>query len=384
MEMPMARIETIDAGFYRIPLPVILSDSTHGEIKAFELLTLRVRDSDGAEGVGYTYTVGRNGGAIADILRREMPDLIKGREADDTEAIWQHVWWGLHYGGRGGPVVLALSALDIALWDLKARRGRLPLWRLLGGFDRRVPCYAGGIDLDLSVEALLKETDDNLSKGFRAIKMKVGRPDLASDVARVRAMRKHLGDGFPLMADANMKWTVEEAIRAARALLPYDLFWLEEPTIPDDIAGHARILSSGGVPIAAGENLRTLWEFKNYIAAGAVSYPEPDVTNCGGVTSFMKIARLADGFNLPVTSPTVRMTSPYTCSRPARTGPIWKLTGSAWTATSRIHWCLKTAWRSRRRARAMASILTGRGWRSVLRERAASSQSMQGRAPGKC
>ena len=298
----MARIETIDAGFYRIPLPVILSDSTHGEIKAFELLTLRVRDSDGAEGVGYTYTVGRNGGAIADILRREMPDLIKGRDADDTEAIWQHVWWGLHYGGRGGPVVLALSALDIALWDLKARRAKLPLWRLLGGFDRRVPCYAGGIDLDLSVEALLKQTDDNLSNGFRAIKMKVGRPDLASDVARVRAMRKHLGDGFPLMADANMKWTVEEAIRAARALQPYDLFWLEEPTIPDDIAGHARILASGGVPIAAGENLRTLWEFKSYIAAGAVSYPEPDVTNCGGVTSFMKIARLAEAFNLPVTS----------------------------------------------------------------------------------
>ena len=115
-------------------------------------------------------------------------------------------------------------------------------------------------------------------------------------------MRKHLGDGFPLMADANMKWTVEEAIRAARALQPYDLTWLEEPIIPDDIAGHARIMAAGGVPIAAGENLRSLWEFKNYIAAGAVSYPEPDVTNCGGVTAFMKIARLAEAFNLPVTS----------------------------------------------------------------------------------
>jgi L-alanine-DL-glutamate epimerase-like enolase superfamily enzyme len=178
----------------------------------------------------------------------------------------------------------------------------LPIWRLLGGFDARVPCYAGGIDLDLPVEALLRQTDDNLGKGFRAIKMKVGRPDLASDVARVKAMRKHLGEGFPLMADANMKWTVEEAIRAARALQPYDLTWLEEPIIPDDVAGHARILASGGVPIAAGENLRSLWEFKNYIAAGAVSYPEPDVTNCGGVTSFMKIARLAEAFNLPVTS----------------------------------------------------------------------------------
>ena len=298
----MARIETTETGLYRIPLPTPLSDSTHGEIKAFELVTCRVRDADGAEGVGYTYTVGRSGGAIADILGKEIPGLIEDREADDTEAIWHHVWWGLHYGGRGGAAVLALSALDIALWDLKARRANLPLFRLLGGFDARVPCYAGGIDLDLSLEALLKQTDDNLAKGFRAIKMKVGRPDLASDVARVQAMRKHLGDGFPLMADANMKWTVEEAIRAARALQPCDLTWLEEPIIPDDVAGHARILSAGGVPIAAGENLRSLWEFKNYIAAGAVSYPEPDVTNCGGVTSFMKIARLAEAFNLPVTS----------------------------------------------------------------------------------
>jgi L-alanine-DL-glutamate epimerase-like enolase superfamily enzyme len=298
----MAVIKNVETGFYRIPLSVTLSDSTHGEIKAFELITVRVHDADGAEGVGYTYTVGRNGGAIADILRREIAELVADAEADDIERIWHRLWWGLHYGGRGGACVLALSALDIALWDLKARRAALPLWRLLGGFDCRVPCYAGGIDLDLSVEALLRQTDENLGKGFRAIKMKVGRADLASDVARVKAMRAHLGEGFPLMADANMKWSVEEAIRAARALQAYDLTWLEEPTIPDDVMGHARILTQGGIPIAAGENLRTLWEFKNYIAAGAVSYPEPDVTNCGGVTSFMKIARLAEAFNLPLTS----------------------------------------------------------------------------------
>jgi L-alanine-DL-glutamate epimerase-like enolase superfamily enzyme len=298
----MALIKKVETGFYRIPLSVTLTDSTHGEMKAFELITIRLRDSEGAEGVGYTYTVGRNGGAVADILRREIPELIEDQEADDTEAMWQRIWWTLHYGGRGGPSVLALSALDIALWDLKARRANLPLWRLLGGFDRSVPCYAGGIDLDLSIEDLLKQTDDNLGKGFRAIKMKVGRPDLASDVARVRAMRDHLGEGFPLMADANMKWTVEAAIRAAKAFQPFDLIWLEEPTIPDDVPGHRRILAQGGVAIAAGENLRTLWEFKDYIVSDAVSYPEPDVTNCGGVTSFMKIARLAEAFNLPVTS----------------------------------------------------------------------------------
>ncbi|HEX2113580.1 MAG TPA: mandelate racemase/muconate lactonizing enzyme family protein [Alphaproteobacteria bacterium] len=298
----MARIAAVEAGFYRIPLPVVLTDSTHGDMRAFELNTVRVRDADGAEGVGYTFTVGRNGAAIDAILAREFTEIMAGEEADEIERLWHKAWWALHYGGRGGPTVLALSAFDMALWDLKARRANLPLWNFLGGYDPRVPCYAGGIDLELPLDALLRQTDDNLARGFQAIKMKVGRADLRQDVERVSKMREHLGAGFPLMVDANMKWSVDGAIRAARALRPFDLVWLEEPTIPDDPAGHARIVREGGMPVAAGENLRSLWEFKTYIAGGAVTYPEPDVTNCGGVTAFMKIARLAEAFNLPVTS----------------------------------------------------------------------------------
>jgi L-alanine-DL-glutamate epimerase-like enolase superfamily enzyme len=298
----VAKLTAIEPGFYRIPLPVVLSDSTHGEMRAFELNTVRLRDADGAEGVGYTFTVGRNGAAVDAVLSREITELMAGQDADAIEWLWQKAWWALHYGGRGGPTVLALSAFDMALWDLKARRAGLPLWRLLGGYDPRVPCYAGGIDLDLPLDALLRQTDGNLAKGFRAIKMKVGRKNLFEDVERVARMRDHLGQGFPLMVDANMKWGVDEAIRAARALQPFDLTWLEEPTIPDDPAGHARIVREGGLPIAAGENLRTLWEFKLYVAGGGVTYPEPDVTNCGGVTPFMKIAHLAEAFNLPVTS----------------------------------------------------------------------------------
>jgi L-alanine-DL-glutamate epimerase-like enolase superfamily enzyme len=298
----MAKLAAIDSGFYRIPLSTVLTDSTHGQMRAFELNTVRLKDSDGAEGSGYTFTVGRNGGAIDAVLTREMPELFVGEEADEIERLWRKAWWALHYGGRGGPTVLALSAFDMALWDLKARRARLPLWNFLGGFDPKVPCYAGGIDLDLPLDKLLRQTDDNLAKGFRAIKMKVGRDRLSEDVARVKAMRNHLGDGFPLMADANMKWSVDDAIRAARAFQPFDLTWLEEPTVPEDPEGHARIVREGGVPIAAGENLRTLWEFKHYIGCGGVTFPEPDVTNCGGVTSFMKIAHLAEAFNLPVTS----------------------------------------------------------------------------------
>ncbi len=132
--------------------------------------------------------------------------------------------------------------------------------------------------------------------------MKVGRKNLREDVERVRAMRAHLGADFPLMVDANMQWSVDEAIRACRALAEFQLVWVEEPTIPDDVAGHARIVRDGGMPIATGENLHTLYEFKQMIAAGGVTFPEPDVTNCGGITVFMKVAHLAEAFNLPLTS----------------------------------------------------------------------------------
>ena len=298
----MAAIAAVAASAFRIPLPTVLTDSMHGTMLDFELITARVRDADGAEGVGYTFTVGRNGRAVLSVLRDEIAEIVAGADAELIEALWQKIWWATHYGGRGGPTVLALSAFDMALWDLKARRADLPLWRLLGGNDPRVPCYAGGIDLELPLDELLQQTDDNLARGFRAIKMKVGRPALAQDVERVAAMRRHLGDGFPLMADANMKWSADQAIRAARAFAPHDLTWLEEPIPPDDMAAHARVLRDGGVPIAAGENLRTLWDFRHLIASGGVTYPEPDVTNCGGVTPFMKIAHLAEAFGLPVTS----------------------------------------------------------------------------------
>jgi len=295
-------IRDVHADHYVIPLPTALSDSTHGTIEGFELVTVRVRDADGAEGVGYTYTVGTGGAAVHALVVRDLAPRLQGRDAERVEELWQAMWWALHYGGRGGFAALAISAVDIALWDLRARRQRVPLWRLLGGFEPRVPCYAGGIDLDFSLDALLKQTDDNLARGFRAIKMKVGRPSLREDVERVRAMRAHLGAEFPLMVDANMRWSVDEAIRAARALAPLEPVWLEEPTIPDDVPGHARIVRDGGLPVAAGENLHTLHEFRALIDAGGVTFPEPDVTSCGGVTTFIKVCHLAEAYNLPVTS----------------------------------------------------------------------------------
>lgn len=295
-------IAALEVGLYRIPLPTVLSDSTHGDITHFELVTVRLRARDGAEGVGYTYTVGAGGAAIRSLVARDLTPVLVGEDETRIEALWTRMWWRLHYVGRGGPASFAISAVDIALWDLMARRHGTPLWRLLGGHDPRVRAYAGGIDLQFSLDRLLEQTEENVKKGFRAIKMKVGRPRLADDVARVGAVRELLGPDTPLMVDANMRWSADEAIRASRALAAHDLFWLEEPTIPEDVAGHVRVLREGALPVAAGENLHTLSEFARLIEAGGVSFPEPDVSNCGGVTVWLKVAHLAEARNLPVTS----------------------------------------------------------------------------------
>lgn len=298
----MAVIDSVRTDAYDVELEEVLSDSTHGVIPKFELVTVRVRDADGAEGLGYTYAVNSGAAAFRVLIDDYLREVLIGSDADSTEYLWQRMWWRLHYAGRGGHATSAISAVDVALWDLKARRLQTPWWRLFGGYDPMVKAYAGGIDLGISIDALLAQADRFIDQGHRAIKMKVGRPRLSEDIERVRRMRKHLGDDFPLMVDANMRWSADQAIRAARALAEFNLVWLEEPTIPDDIAGHARIVREGGIPVATGENMHTLYEFQQMMAAGGVTYPEPDVSNCGGVTTFRKIAAVAEAHNLPVTS----------------------------------------------------------------------------------
>ncbi len=296
-------IEQVTVEHFNIPLPVVLSDSTHGDMTHFGLVTVRLRDSDGLEAMGYTYTVGNIGGsAAASLLRDDLAPLLQGADPTRIEALWNRMWWHLHFIGRGGLASFAIAAADVALWDMAGRRAGQPLWRMLGGASDRVMAYAGGIDLQFTLDALLAQSDDFRAQGFHAIKMKLGRDRLSEDVARVAAMREHLGDDFPLLADANMRWRVDQAVRAAQSLQPYGLVWLEEPTIPDDIAGHVTILRDGGVPIATGENYHSVHEFQHIMAAGGVSFPEPDLATLGGITPFMKVAHMADAMNLPVTS----------------------------------------------------------------------------------
>ncbi|MEM7028398.1 MAG: mandelate racemase/muconate lactonizing enzyme family protein [Chloroflexota bacterium] len=297
------KITSIKTDHYRIPLPTVLSDSTHGDISHFALVTVRIQTDQGVEGLGYTYTVGNIGGAaVHTMIERDLSTVLLDAEPRRIEQLWEKMWWHIHFVGRGGIAAFAMAAVDIALWDLRGKLADEPLWQLLGGHDNRVQAYAGGIDLQFTLDALIKQTEGFLAQGFRAIKMKVGRDNLSEDVSRVKAIREVIGPDVTLMADANMRWTIDQAIRASRQLAVADLFWLEEPIIPDDVAGHARIAKEGVLPIATGENLHTIYEFQQMIVHGGVLFPEPDVANLGGITPWMKVAKLAEAHNLPVTS----------------------------------------------------------------------------------
>ena len=296
------KIKSLRSALYRIPLATLLSDSTHGEMPFFELITVRIVDDEGHEGLGYTYSVGVGGLAIQALIEHDLKPLLLGEDPSRIEHLWWKMWWRLHFSGRGGHASFAIASVDIGLWDLAGKRHGEPLWRLLGGYSPHVKVYAGGVDLYFTLDALKEQARTFLAKGYGAIKMKVGRPRLSEDISRVAAVRELIGPEVPLMVDVNMNWSVDQAIRASHALAKFDIYWLEEPTIPDDLAGHVRIMNEGVLPIATGENFHTLYEFRNFITAGAVSFPEADVATCGGITVWMKVAHLAEAHNLPITS----------------------------------------------------------------------------------
>ena len=295
-------LKRVDSKLYRLPLSHPMTDASHGVHTEFEVALVRLESDCGAQGCGYTYTIGRGGAAILALIERELKPLLLAADPMRIERTWDDMWRCLHYVGRGGLAAFAMSAVDIALWDLRGVMQAQPLWKLLGGYSGQARAYAGGIDLQLDPDELVEQTRRNLEAGFRAIKIKVGRDSLREDLARVAAVRDFLGPDLPLMIDANMRYTVEQAIRAAKAFAEYDVYWFEEPTIPDDYAGMARIASEGGLPIAAGENLHTIYEFRHSIEMGKIAFPEPDVSNIGGITSWMRVAKLAYAHNLAVTT----------------------------------------------------------------------------------
>lgn len=299
---PMSQISRIESKLYTVPLHEPLYDAQHGMHSHFELVVVTVFLKDGSVGNGYTYTGGRGGRAIKAVIDHDLSPMLLDQDGSEVEAINEFCNWYTHYVGRGGVVSFAISALDIALWDIRCRQAEQPLWRYLGGSDPSCKAYRGGIDLEYSLPKLLDGISGYLKQGHRAVKIKIGRNRLEEDIERIAAVRKLIGDDITFMVDANFSMTVTRAIECARLFEPYDIYWFEEPTIPDDYSGYAKIADAVHVPLAMGENLHTLFEFGYAFDQAKLAFIQPDASNCGGITGWLKVAEMSRNYAMPVCS----------------------------------------------------------------------------------
>ena len=250
---------------------------------------------EGPSGISIT-----GGGKLNTVLIEGLKPYLIGEDPLNNERIWEKMYWATLQEGRRGAAVTALSALDIAVWDLKGKILNQPVHRLLGGHRDTVPSYGSGVNLNYTDEELVEEMSGYVKDGFGMVKMKIGRRDPAEDLSRVRLVREAIGPDAHLTLDVNNGWSLQTAIRMADKLAEYDIYWLEEPILADEIDNLAKLARETSIPIAVGENHYTKWEFKELMERGAVEIVQADVGKCGGVTEFIKIAAMADAYGLPV------------------------------------------------------------------------------------
>ncbi len=281
--------------------PKVLRTDAIQSFVSQETPIVRVRCDDGSEGAGYTYTIGTGGSSVVALLRDHLAPRLVGRDPDCIEAIWRDLFFHTHATAVGAITSLALAAIDTALWDWRSRRAGLPLWKAAGGAQPRVPVYSteGGW-LHLTPDELVAQTLQAKADGFLGAKVKVGRPTVAEDVARLAAVREAVGERFEIMVDANQCFNVAEAMRRARAYEPFNLAWFEEPLPAEDLGGHEELAAHTPIPIAVGESLYSPAHFREYLERGACSIVQVDAARIGGVTPWLKVAHLAETFNVAV------------------------------------------------------------------------------------
>ncbi|WP_243791868.1 L-talarate/galactarate dehydratase [Saccharopolyspora gloriosae] len=293
------RITRVKISSVTLPLSTPISDAKvltgrQRPMTEVAMLFAEISTASGQEGVGFSYSK-RAGGPGQFAHAREIAPVLIGEDPSDIGKIWDKLVWAGASVGRSGLSVQAIAAFDVALWDLKAKRAGLPLAKLLGAHRDSVRCYntSGGF-LHSPIEEVVQRAAESVASGIGGIKLKVGHPDNATDIARVTAVREKIGDGVALMVDANQQWDRPTARRMCRALEPLDLVWIEEPLDAYDAAGHALLASTFDTSIATGEMLASVAEHAELIRLGGADIVQPDAPRIGGITQFLKVMALAE------------------------------------------------------------------------------------------
>jgi L-alanine-DL-glutamate epimerase-like enolase superfamily enzyme len=264
--------------------------------------------NQGGELVQWTFTEINTDEGITGItpfnIGREMIEILKpaviGEDPTNIQRIWDKMYWRCFNQGRKGAAVIAMSAIDVGLWDIIGKKRKTPVYKLLGGYRDRVPGYGSGGVLSLSKDELVREQMSYVEEGYKAVKMKVGLRDPRQDIERVKAVREAIGNGIDLMVDANNGWSTSTAIQMAKRFERFDVRWLEEPVTAEDYDGYSRVAASTEIPVAGGESEYTKYGFKELFTRGCLDIVQADVGKVGGITEYMKIDGMAEAFGLPM------------------------------------------------------------------------------------
>ena len=286
--------------------PMDLLNLTEASMQTFTFhgwLVVEIFTDDGLVGIGDAALTPQVTKQVIDL---HLKQLLIGKDPWDIEFLWQHMYRKTMAFGRRGIGMIAISAVDIALWDILGKSAKQPVYRLLGGRTKpRIPVYASRL-YSVELSELAAEAKRYKAEGYQAMKLRFGwgPSDGAAGMQRnlnlVRTVRETVGDGIDVMADAYMGWTLDYARRMLPLLAPFHLRWLEEPVIPDDVHGYAELKSYGCIPIAGGEHEFTAYGFRDLLEARALDYIQFDTNRVGGLTQARKIAALAEAYSVPV------------------------------------------------------------------------------------
>lgn len=293
------KIASLETTIVRLPFDKPIRTPVH-YIETLENVLVTLRTDEGLEGISYLWAFGLSRARVLEAMVRDLYSVVEGSDPRQRLALWDAMRRDLNFLGRGGVGYFALSALDTAMTDIAARAAGEPMWRFLGGAERELEAYAGGMFLSDQIETIVEEAQGYVKQGYRSIKMRVGAADAQEDVARVAAVREAIGPHTRLLLDVVQGWSMTDAIKRARSLEPYDIFYIEDPLLYDELDAMAALASAIDTPIAAGENNYGKEEFLRLIQSGAVDIPMIDLQRVGGISEWLRAASLCEAHALPV------------------------------------------------------------------------------------